>query len=315
MAKVSIIIPIYGVEKYIEQCAHSLFEQTLDDIEYLFIDDCTPDNSINLLMQVLEEYPNRKSQVIIHKMDRNSGQAVVRKWGIMNATGEYIIHCDSDDWVDTNMYRDMYEKAKQEDADVVVCDFMITDGNGNNRRVKSCNSKNKDKYIENLINQRDSWSLCNKLFKKSIYHIKDIEYPNGDMGEDMALCLQMMWYCNKISYIEQPYYYYYQNPESITKSQDRSCIIHRFEQGVANISIVYDFYKQKSIYDKYKYGIEIILFNMKNKIRPLLGEWKYYRIWLTTFPKINYTILLNPQIHIIEKMRHILALFGIYRKE
>ena len=81
MPKVSVIIPVYGVEKYIERCARSLFEQTLDDIEYLFIDDCTPDRSIEVLKSILEEYPNRKEQVIIHRMEQNSGQAAVRKWG------------------------------------------------------------------------------------------------------------------------------------------------------------------------------------------------------------------------------------------
>ena len=104
MPKVSIIIPVYGVEKYIERCARSLFEQTLDDIEYLFIDDCTPDKSVEILKRVLEEYPHRKSQVVIHRMEQNSGQAKVREWGMQNATGEYVIHCDSDDWVDIHMY-------------------------------------------------------------------------------------------------------------------------------------------------------------------------------------------------------------------
>ena len=81
MPKVSVIVPVYGVEKYMERCARSLFEQTLDDIEYLFIDDCTPDRSIEILQQVLEEYPHRKPQVTIHRMEQNSGQAAVRKWG------------------------------------------------------------------------------------------------------------------------------------------------------------------------------------------------------------------------------------------
>ena len=97
MIKVSVIIPVYGVEKYIEKCAHSLFRQSLDEIEYLFIDDCTPDNSIAIVKKVLESYPNRRGQVVFHKMATNSGQAKVREWGILNAKGEYIANCDSDD--------------------------------------------------------------------------------------------------------------------------------------------------------------------------------------------------------------------------
>lgn len=128
MPKVSVIIPVYRTEKYIERCVRSLFNQTLDEIEYLFIDDCSPDNSIKILNNVLEDYPHRKEQVIIHRMSRNSGQAIVRNWGMQNATGEYVIHCDSDDWVDADMYRAMYDKAVEEHSDVVICDYAITNG-------------------------------------------------------------------------------------------------------------------------------------------------------------------------------------------
>ena len=166
MPKVSVIVPVYGVEKYIERCARSLFEQTLDDIEYLFIDDCTTDRSIEILQQVLEEYPQRKPQVTIHRMEQNSGQAAVRKWGMQNATGEYVIHCDSDDWVDTDMYRAMYEKAKEEDADVVLCGFVRSDGerilSKQDNAFFECKG-NKKQLIQSLLIGKDLSSLWNKL--------------------------------------------------------------------------------------------------------------------------------------------------------
>jgi glycosyltransferase involved in cell wall biosynthesis len=89
MPKVTVIIPIYGVEKYIERCATSLFKQTLDDIEYIFIDDCSPDNSVNILKQVLEKYPHRQKQTTIYSMPTNSGLAAVRRHGINSAGGVY----------------------------------------------------------------------------------------------------------------------------------------------------------------------------------------------------------------------------------
>ena len=97
MPKVTVIIPVYGVEKYISRCARSLFEQTLDDIEYIFVDDCTKDNSIGVLQEVLEQYPQRREQTRIVKLLVNSGQAAARKYGMQLATGDYIIHCDGDD--------------------------------------------------------------------------------------------------------------------------------------------------------------------------------------------------------------------------
>ena len=113
--KVSVCIPVYGVEKYIERCARSLFEQTMkDDIEFIFVNDCTPDKSIEVLQKVLEEYPNRKEQVKIIHHEINRGVSAARKTALMNSHGEYIIFCDSDDWVDTNLYEVMYKKAVEE---------------------------------------------------------------------------------------------------------------------------------------------------------------------------------------------------------
>ena len=112
MPKVSICIAVYNVEKYIEQCVRSLFEQTLDDLEYIFVDDASPDASIDVLLRVLEDYPHRKNQVKLLRHETNQGVAVARKDAIAAATGEYIIHCDPDDWVDLDMYEKLYVKAK-----------------------------------------------------------------------------------------------------------------------------------------------------------------------------------------------------------
>ena len=123
--KVSVCIPVYGVEKYIERCARSLFEQTMrDGIEFIFVNDCTPDKSIEILEKVLAEYPHRKKQTQIINHEKNSGLVAARKTGLAHATGEYIIHCDSDDWVELNMYEKMYHAAKAADADMVYCDYV-----------------------------------------------------------------------------------------------------------------------------------------------------------------------------------------------
>ena len=99
MPKVSVIVPVYGVEKYIERCARSLFEQTLDDMEFIFVDDCTKDESIEVLKRVIDLYPVRKDQVKIIHHAVNKGLSRARETGVNAATGDYIGHCDSDDWV------------------------------------------------------------------------------------------------------------------------------------------------------------------------------------------------------------------------
>ena len=105
--KVSMLIPIYGVEKFIERCAISLFEQTYQNIEYIFVNDCTKDDSINVLERVINRYPNRKPFVRIINHTQNKGLAGARNTAVANATGEFIMHVDSDDYVDETMYEDL----------------------------------------------------------------------------------------------------------------------------------------------------------------------------------------------------------------
>lgn len=114
MPKVSVIIPVYGVEKYIERCAISLFKQTLDDVEFIFVDDVTPDYSMEILNLMIDKFRlhfvEKKISVRIERMPTNSGQAAVRRHGVKLAKGDYIIHCDSDDWIDASMLQKMYCK-------------------------------------------------------------------------------------------------------------------------------------------------------------------------------------------------------------
>lgn len=279
MPKVSVIIPVYGVEKYIERCARSLFEQTLDDIEYLFIDDCTPDKSVEILKRVLEEYPHRKSQVVIHRMEQNSGQAKVREWGMRNARGEYVIHCDSDDWVDVHMYEEMYNKAIEEYADVVVCDFCSTDCE-NEQYSKGLISKERENVIVDVLLWRIAGCLWNKLVRRKEYTDHDLNYPTHNMGEDTALIVQILWNAKRISYLPKPLYYYYTNPTSITKDVTDEKIRKRFLQATANVEIIEQFLvdkatgKIKDALTKYIFEQSYLLVSLARKNKEDLSIWR-----------------------------------------
>ena len=131
MIKVSVCIPVYGVEKYIERCARSLFEQTImDGIEFIFVNDCTKDKSIEILEQVVEKYPQRKNHVKIINRQRNGGLVAARNTALEHAAGDYIIHCDSDDWVDRDLYEKMYEQAVVSGADLVCAPIVCEYTNG-----------------------------------------------------------------------------------------------------------------------------------------------------------------------------------------
>lgn len=311
MPKVSIIVPVYGVEKYIERCARSLFEQTLDDIEYLFIDDCTPDKSIEILKNVLEEYPQRKNQVIIHRMEKNSGQAAVRKWGMLNATGNYVIHCDSDDWVDVTMYEKMYNKAIETGSDVVVCDYVVTNGEKILNTVKGCGDTDVSKFIQRMLFQRDPWSLWNKLFNRTVCY-KELIYPKGNMGEDMVLCIQMMLHCKRMSYISGLNYNYFNNNNSICNKRDVNRLTNNFEQLKNNTDILLRELDKADLPNK-KWAINALQYNATiNLLNLIHREKSLYDLWMKTYKGANWIFILNPFVKIEKRLKCLLAIMKLY---
>ena len=293
MSKVSVIIPVYSVEGYIERCARSLFEQTLDSIEFLFIDDCTPDRSIDILNRIIAEYPQRKDQIIIHKMEKNSGQAAVRKWGMLNATGDYIIHCDSDDWVDSTMYEKMYTNAIKNDADVVICGYYISDYNGLHKQCSSVKCSDKSSIIADLL-KFDDWCVWNKLVKRSIFNRRDYIFPKENMGEDVLMTIQNLYFAQKISYVEEPLYNYFLNNSSITHQISPQKLLDTFSQCMNNIDMVCSFVenngdsKMIETLDALKFVKKNMLLNSNNEL--------LIRRWESTYQMSFYNILFNKYI-------------------
>ena len=217
--KISVCIPVYGVEKYIERCARSLFEQTMTDgIEFIFVNDCTKDKSIEILEQVLSEYPQRKDQVKIIHHEKNGGLVAARNTGLKHATGDYIIHCDSDDWVDLNMYETMYNKAIETDADMVYCDYYMSNETQNEhfRHLGTCEVT---QLTDEMLYGNTMGSLGNKIFKRKIALQSDLYCPDHIcMCEDLLRVVQMLTKCKKIAYISEPYYFYRWNFSSISRA-------------------------------------------------------------------------------------------------
>ena len=312
MPKVSVIVPVYGVEKYIERCARSLFEQTLNDIEYLFIDDCTPDKSIEILNNVLEEYPHRKKQVIIHRMEKNSGQAAVRKWGMLNATGDYVIHCDSDDWVDVTMYEKMYNKAIEEGSDVVVCDFCRSDGINYSQTVDSCFTNDIHTFLIEILYHKSTPSSCNKLIKRSVYNNSELKYPIYPMAEDLTMISQIIYYCKSLSYIQEPLYVYYENQNSISNSLGEKQILKRFNDSIANMSLLLDFFSKDNVDESVHIAFCTAIMHQKDRLLPLIGQNKYYELWTNTLPQVNKTLLMSRFVPIKDKLRIIIVQLRLY---
>ena len=189
--KVSVIITVFNCEKYIESCACSLFEQTLDNIEYIFVNDASTDSSTTILNNIISNYPTLEKDTIIINLKRNGGVSKARQIGIKKATGEYVIHADSDDWVDKDMYEQLYIKAKETDADIVGCNFRHEFSN-TQYVFHQQYADTMEENIRRLINGKIFPSLCTSLTRRSLIVENGISFPEGlNMGEDLFFNLQL----------------------------------------------------------------------------------------------------------------------------
>lgn len=212
---ISVIVPVYGVEKYIERCAHSLFEQTIKDgIEFIFVDDATQDNSIELLRQVIKSYPERERQIRIIRHETNQGLAQARLTGISHAKGKYIVNCDSDDWVELNCLEKLHQAAKDTNYDVILYGFYVNFKNRQNTKLTG-QHKTIDEILVALLSCRLENFLWNKMFHKSVYdRITPHNIKHLNMFEDVAMTPRLIQQCNSFFILEEPLYHYSQENTS-----------------------------------------------------------------------------------------------------
>lgn len=228
--KVSVIVPIYNVEKYIERCVRSLMGQTLEDIEYIFVNDCTPDKSIEILQKVIQDYPQRLKNIHILNNQTNRGVSYSKNQGINHACGEYLIFCDSDDWIEPDMYEKLYNHAISENADIACCEFWDDFVSEKVLRKESYYASTNEN-IKAMLQTRIHGSNCNKLVKKTLYSEHSIKFPNGiNMWEDLYTSVRLFYYSQKITYIPQAFYHYFQqNSDSLVNNLSLKKIEERIE--------------------------------------------------------------------------------------
>lgn len=285
-AKVSIITTIYNCEKYIETCARSLFGQTLTELEYIFVNDATPDNSITILKNVLEDYPNRISYVKIINLNTNGGVANARQVGINHATGEYIIHCDSDDWLDEDMYERLYQIAKETDADIVGCNFRHEFSNLQYDFHQQY-ADNMEENISRLINGKIFPSLCTSLTRKSLIEDNGITFPTGlNMGEDLYINLQLYLHTKKIVSLDWAPYHYRHTEDSSCVQRTRKSI----DSDIVIAGLIEKIMKEQQLYEKYAKDIEYRKFFSKLPLVQNIDNKDNIQEWLNIYPETNRNI-------------------------
>lgn len=206
--RVSVVVPVYGVERFVEQCVRGLMEQTLrDGVEFIFVDDATPDGSMEIIRKTVADYPDRAGQVKILTHETNRGLPAARNTGMDAARGKWICHIDSDDYPERDMLERLLGEAERSGADMVWCDWYLS-GENSERSMPQPSISDAREATMAMLGGAMKYNVWNKLIRRSIFTDNNIRFPGGHaMGEDMTMIMAAIC-CQKTAHVGQPLYHY-----------------------------------------------------------------------------------------------------------
>ncbi len=232
MDKVSVIIPVYNVEKYLARCFEALINQTYENIEIIPVDDASPDDS----RRIIKEYAAIESRIKPILRDKNLGVSASRNAGIAAAEGEWLCFCDGDDWFEPQFIEKMLNKAKEDNSDFVICDYQLTADDkeaiaGGTVSALLANPTRKE------IIALGPLSSCIHLIKRSLFIENGIEYPLGCAHfEELSVIPALAFFAKGISVINEPLYNYYQRGDGTSASNNRKSIAPDFSVAYNGLS-------------------------------------------------------------------------------
>lgn len=260
--KVSVLIPIYNVEKYIERCAESLLGQSYRDIEYVFVDDCTPDRSVDMLRSVIERYPDRSGQVRILRNDANLGIGAVRQRLIDECTGDSLTFVDSDDYLPPRAVELLVDEMQRSGADMVDGAWQRVTTQGISPVNLPYQGRDKKRYLslmlcQNLVSNR----MWGRLYRRRLFTDNGIRLTPGiDYSEDYSVMSRVLFYADR-SFINAPVYFY--SDENATSYTHTASPRHA-RSYLRACRVVLDFYKQNDPDGRYLTPLQ---FGMTNALR------------------------------------------------
>ncbi len=244
MCKVSVIVPVYNVEKYVAGCLESLIKQSLQELEIIVVNDGSTDNSKNIIASYQRKYPDK----IVYLEKENGGLSDARNYGVPYAKGEYIAFLDSDDYVEPNMYEEMYHAALNGAKKVVECDF-----------VWEYERKNVTDTVEDYTDIKDylvrgrvvAW---NKIYNRKWLNEMNVTFPKGLLYEDVEFFFSLiprLTSIEEVSCVKKPFVHYVQRKNSISyKESNRIAeLVQVYENAITNL-------KRYNLYSVYKEELE-----------------------------------------------------------
>jgi len=280
---VSVLVPVFGVEKYIDRCVTSLFQQTYKNLEFIFVDDGTKDNSMLILEKVIKNYPEINNSIKIIKHSVNKGIGFTRETALNAAIGEYIIFIDSDDYVDSNMVELMINEALKNNADMIFCNIIKEYETGIAEIVENIFNQNKLEIINSSFSQP---SLCNKLIKTAVIRNNNLTFnPEIHYGEDLAFTPRVIYFCNQFAHIEAPLYHYViRNAESYTVSYTA----FHLDQTLKVIGELVTFFNSLPDKNNYAYSLNLLKAIRKAKI---IRSGIFENKCIILFPELKFSYI------------------------
>ena len=240
--RISLIVPIYGVEKYIAKFAESALDQTYQNLQFIFVNDGTKDRSMEILRDLIaNRYAHLQSRIVIVDKE-NGGLPSARKAGLDVAEGEYVLFADSDDWMETDAVEKVMAKADETHADIIYFDLIKEYGNRTSyKREREYTGATKDDFIVNIFNYKSFGYTVTKCFKRRLYTENVIYFPKLGMHEDIYLMSQIIFHAKSLVHIPEALYHYRKdNPDSFC-AQDR---LKRHVSSTTNLLDLYEHYRE-----------------------------------------------------------------------
>ena len=245
-ALISLIIPVYKVEKYLEKCIQSVINQTYENLQIILVDDGSPDNC----GKICDEYAKKDHRIeVIHKS--NGGLSDARNKGLEIAKGEYIGFVDSDDYIEADMYEVLYNLLKQYNADVSICNFYtVSQGKISIKNADNgINEYNRIEILKEILLDKNIQSYAwNKLYKKELFD--EIKYPIGKKYEDIGTTFYLLEKCNKVVVTGKSEYYYINRQDSIVNNVTETTITDYIELIMQRYDYIEENIKELSSYNK-----------------------------------------------------------------
>ena len=283
--KVSVLIPVYNVELVFSRCLNAVFSQTYGDIDYVFVNDCTPDNSMAVLARKCEQYPHRAASVRIITNSTNQGIAQVRNTLLDNAQGDYVLFVDSDDWIEPDMVELLVGEAVAKNADVVGCDYY-EDRPGGSAIVAQDYPREHTEAMKAMTLLKIKGVLWKLLVRRSVLVECQLRFARDiDFGEDYIFCCKLFYYARSFASVKKALYHYVQYDSNNYCSMDIDKRIDSFAKAIAAVE---RFYRQYGVYDSLEKELTIRKFLNKSQY-VLDKKSRNIRKWCRLFPESNGT--------------------------